>query len=147
MAGTATPRLTLAAHEFIGRFLIHVLRPGFHRIRHYGLFANGARAENLARARQLLQVEDHQDQPEPGEEGDQPPRPAYPCPSRGAPMIIIETIEPGHAPPRPATEQGRQIMTTTPSTSSNDACFCRRPPQGFDTPDLKEAKVLLGELK
>ena len=42
--------MTLAAHEFIRRFLIHVLPAGFHRIRHYGLFANGGRAENLARA-------------------------------------------------------------------------------------------------
>jgi hypothetical protein len=36
--------MTLAAHEFIRRFLIHVLPKGFHRIRHYGLFANGNRA-------------------------------------------------------------------------------------------------------
>ena len=36
--------MTLAADEFIRRFLIHVLPSGFHRIRHYGLFANGARA-------------------------------------------------------------------------------------------------------
>ena len=46
--------MTLAPHEFIRRFLIHVLPKGFHRIRHYGLFANGNRAENIARARQLL---------------------------------------------------------------------------------------------
>ena len=36
--------MTLATHEFIRRFLIHVLPKGFHRIRHYGLFANGERA-------------------------------------------------------------------------------------------------------
>jgi hypothetical protein len=48
--------MTLATDEFIRRFLIHVLPQGFHRIRHYGLFANGGRSENLARARQLLQV-------------------------------------------------------------------------------------------
>ena len=29
--------MTLATHEFIRRFLIHVLPDGFHRIRHYGL--------------------------------------------------------------------------------------------------------------
>jgi Putative transposase len=46
--------MTLAVDEFIRRFLIHVLPDGFHRIRHYGLFANGSRAENIARARQLL---------------------------------------------------------------------------------------------
>ena len=48
--------MTLAIDEFIRRFLIHVLPGGFHRIRHYGLFANGGRAENIARARQLLNV-------------------------------------------------------------------------------------------
>jgi hypothetical protein len=51
---TRYKRMTLAADEFIRRFLLHVLPAGFHRIRHYGLFANGGRAENLARARQLL---------------------------------------------------------------------------------------------
>jgi hypothetical protein len=44
-------RMTLATDEFIRRFLIHVLPDGFHRIRHYGLFASAARAENVARAR------------------------------------------------------------------------------------------------
>jgi len=48
--------MTLTTDEFIRRFLIHVLPLGFHRIRHYGLFANGNRAENLARARRLLCV-------------------------------------------------------------------------------------------
>src|SRR5271165_6179729 len=46
--------MTLPAHEFIRRFLIHVLPGGFHRIRHYGLFANGSRADNIARAREPL---------------------------------------------------------------------------------------------
>ena len=43
--------MTLATGEFIRRFLIHVLPSGFHRIRHYGLFASSKRAENIARAR------------------------------------------------------------------------------------------------
>jgi hypothetical protein len=46
--------MRLPAGEFIRRFLMHVLPDGFHRIRHYGLFANGHRAENLARCRALL---------------------------------------------------------------------------------------------
>ena len=46
--------MTLAAAEFIRRFLIHVLPTGFHRIRHYGLFASPVRAQNVERARQLL---------------------------------------------------------------------------------------------
>jgi hypothetical protein len=45
--------MTLAAPEFIRRFLIHVLPNRFHRIRHYGLFASGARAQNIAQARRV----------------------------------------------------------------------------------------------
>jgi hypothetical protein len=40
--------MTLAADEFIRRFLIHVLSTGFHRIRHYGPFANNRREQNIA---------------------------------------------------------------------------------------------------
>ena len=50
--------MTLNADEFIRRFLIHVLPDGFHRIRHYGLFANANRAANIALARQLLGAPD-----------------------------------------------------------------------------------------
>jgi len=46
--------MTLSADEFIRRFLLHVLPDGFHRIRHYGLFASGTRAANIARIRSLL---------------------------------------------------------------------------------------------
>ena len=48
-------RMTLTPHEFIRRFLIHVL-PGFHRIRHFGPFARAACINNIARARELLAV-------------------------------------------------------------------------------------------
>jgi hypothetical protein len=48
--------MTLEPDEFMRRFLLHVLPSGFHRIRHYGLIANNARKENLALARELLQV-------------------------------------------------------------------------------------------
>ena len=43
--------MTLTAHEFIRRFLLHILPDGFHRIRHYGLVASGRRAGNIARIR------------------------------------------------------------------------------------------------
>jgi hypothetical protein len=55
--------MTLATAEFIRRFLIHVLPQGFHRIRHYGLFASGTRADNVARARELLAVAKPERQP------------------------------------------------------------------------------------
>ena len=48
--------MTLAITEFIRRFLLHVLPKGQHRIRHYGLFANGTRADNVVLARKLLGV-------------------------------------------------------------------------------------------
>ena len=48
--------MTLATDEFIRRFLIYVLPKGLHRVRHYGLFANGKRAANITRARELLGV-------------------------------------------------------------------------------------------
>ena len=66
--------MTLATDEFIRRFLIHVLPSGFHRIRHYGLFANGGRAENLARARDLLGVPAQQNEPDDADaNADEPP--------------------------------------------------------------------------
>ena len=91
--------MTLAHGEFIRRFLIHVLPGGFHRIRHYGLFANGGRAENLARARQLLAVQPKQNEPSDADaNADEPPMPSPPCPCCGGRMIIIETFERGSTP-------------------------------------------------
>ena len=46
--------LTLSADEFIRRFLIHTLPPGFQRIRFFGFLANRFRKEKLALCRQLL---------------------------------------------------------------------------------------------
>jgi hypothetical protein len=93
--------MTLAIDEFIRRFLIHVLPGGFHRIRHYGLFANGGRAENIARARHLLNVPTTQNEPSDADStGDSEPQTlAHPCPCCGGRMIIIETFERG-CPPR-----------------------------------------------
>jgi len=93
--------MTLDADEFIRRFLIHVLPDGFHRIRHYGLFANSRRAENIARARQLLNVPAPQNAlSDTDSTGDGEPRPSsHPCPCCGGRMIIIEIFERG-CPPR-----------------------------------------------
>ncbi len=46
--------MTLAADEFIRRFLIHVLPDGFHRIRYFGFLCNRQRENKLARCRELL---------------------------------------------------------------------------------------------
>jgi Putative transposase/Transposase zinc-binding domain len=96
--------MTLAPHEFIRRFLLHVLPKGFHRIRHYGLLANGARAEIIARARELLAVAAAEVQTDDPATTDPAPAKALacPCPCCGGRMIIIESFEAGTIP-RPRT--------------------------------------------
>jgi hypothetical protein len=85
--------MTLDTGEFMRRFLLHVLPSGFHRIRHYGLIANGGRRENLARVRELLAEPTAAIPPEPesAEVSSGPTRPTFVCPDCGAPMVIIET--------------------------------------------------------
>ena len=101
--------MTLSTHEFIRRFLMHVLPGGFHRIRHYGLLASGSRAANIARARQLLAVPVRSEQQDASEApaADEPRMLPRPCPCCGGRMFIIETFargsEPKHRPtPAPA---------------------------------------------
>jgi hypothetical protein len=55
-AGGTTKVIELQAEEFLRRFLLHVVPPHFVRIRHFGLLANRARSNKLARCRQLLAV-------------------------------------------------------------------------------------------
>jgi len=95
--------MRLATSEFIRRFLIHVLPRGFHRIRHYGLFANAARAGNIARIRDLLGVDPPQAKstPETGDIADLRPGQRIlkqPCPDCGGPMVVIETFARGQTP-------------------------------------------------
>jgi hypothetical protein len=97
--------MTLAAGEFIRRFLTHVLPSGFHRIRHYGLFANGDRVRNIARVRNLLAMPTPE--PDQKEENSEPSPPERPCPCCGGRMIIIETFERGHQPRAPPTPSAR----------------------------------------
>src|SRR5206468_2805041 len=100
---TRYKNMTLSADEFMRRFMLHVLPSGFHRIRHYGLLANGGRREHLARPRELLHVVPT---------AAAPPAliaapviivpPTFVCPHCGAAMIVIETFvrgEPIRAPP------------------------------------------------
>ncbi len=93
--------MTLATSEFIRRFLIHTLPQGFHRIRHYGLFANGGRTRNIARARELLAMPPLEAEDTATAEDTKPPALAQPCPHCGGRMIVIETFEPGHPPRAP----------------------------------------------
>jgi hypothetical protein len=91
--------MTLDVHEFIRRFLIHVLPSGFHRIRHYGLFASGVRARNIARARELLAAPASQKEhacPNVDNKAELA-SPSRSCPCCGGRMIVIETFERGCA--------------------------------------------------
>jgi hypothetical protein len=90
--------MTLATAEFIRRFLIHVLPQGFHRIRHYGLLASGTRADNIARARRLLNVPQSEAAETNCAEANEPKSPAHPCPCCGGRMVIIELFERGATP-------------------------------------------------
>jgi hypothetical protein len=96
--------MTLDAAEFIRRFLLHVLPNGFHRIRHYGLFAGTVRARNIERARQALAaapgLASKRDAEADGET--ETASSGRRCPCCGGRMIIIETFEgvrPAQSPP------------------------------------------------
>jgi hypothetical protein len=92
--------MRLHPHEFIRRFLLHVLPKGFHRIRHYGLFASANRANSIAKARALLDVAppavDPQQRPDCAP--DAPRVLPCPCPRCGARMIVIEVFARGCEP-------------------------------------------------
>ena len=89
--------MTLPTHEFIRRFLIHVLPKRFHRIRHYGLLANGNRAQNLIKMRNLLHVVGPE-KPQTETSGDEARILRHPCPCCGGQMIIIDSFEAGCQP-------------------------------------------------
>ena len=102
--GQKKPRygtMTVGADEFIRRFLLHVLPDGMHRIRHFGILANGCRAGTLERARQDFgaigcpdaRVDDHA--PEGERERDEIAEPgAAPvtCPDCGAALRPVRDI-------------------------------------------------------
>jgi Putative transposase/Transposase zinc-binding domain len=84
--------MTLAADEFMRRFLLHVLPGGFHRIRHYGLLANAGRREHLAQARELLHAPAAIEPPTATLEPLAAVPPTFVCPHCGATMSVVEVI-------------------------------------------------------
>ena len=77
----------------IRRFLLHVLPSGFHRIRHYGLFAGAVRARNIERVRQLLAAPKASPAPAETDSEAETPSPSRPCPCCGGRMIIVQTFQ------------------------------------------------------
>ena len=100
-------RMTLPAHEFIRRFLIHVLPKGFHRIRHFGLFAKSSCTDNIARARELLATAAPTIETAPGKAE------ADTCPCCGGRMLIIEVFERGSHPRYRASTPSATIRIDT----------------------------------
>jgi Putative transposase/Transposase zinc-binding domain len=85
--GSKNKVMTVTAHEFLRRYLLHVLPKGLVRIRHFGLFANRSRAASLERCRLLLGSEPCAD----------PPATAAcqtPCPLCSSPMMMVQRITP-----------------------------------------------------
>ena len=119
--GTAT----IAVDQFIRRFLLHVLPDGMHRIRHFGILANGCRARTLESARAAIgaigcPVDDSVADEPPGEDHgrDEEPQPGtapVTCPHCGAVLRHINEIPRQHAshpirgPPGARPNQGPQI--------------------------------------
>ena len=90
--------MRLNTHEFIRRFMMHVLPDRFHRIRHYGLLASGTRKANLTKVRALL-GDTKTAQPEQiCEETPTPLTLREPCPECGGQMRIIEAFRRGQKP-------------------------------------------------
>jgi putative transposase/transposase-like zinc-binding protein len=90
--------MTLEAGEFIRRFLLHVLPDGFHRIRHYGLFANGHRTDKLVQCRKLLKAPPATTERD-GDDHAAPDNDPPPCPCCRGHMRIIETFDGSYSRP------------------------------------------------
>ena len=140
--------MTLNAAEFIRRFFLHVLPSGFHRIRHYGLFAAAVRARNIERTRQLLAAPEaaperlHAEADSQAETASPVPR----CPCCGGLMTIVETFEGARPAPPPSPTRIRIDTSRFPPYEA----FGRRPraeprppakgrhPKPFSQADIRE---------
>jgi hypothetical protein len=104
--------MTLDPAEFIRRFLMHVLPRGFHRIRHFGLFASAVRTRNIEHIRALLAVAEPSPQRSSEANADADPVDGvHKCPCCGGRMINIETFE-GVRPARPTSPCRIRIDTS-----------------------------------
>lgn len=91
--GNKKRKMTLSAHEFLRRFLLHVLPSGFVRIRSFGFLANHRKAKLLPLCQRLLR-----DHPQPQPTAVVPFSPGQPavfrCPNCATPMIVVERLSP-----------------------------------------------------
>jgi hypothetical protein len=102
--GRKQRKMTLAAEEFLRRFLLHVLPKGLVRIRYYGWMANRHRRECAALCRTLLGAESETPA------ADLPP-PARRCPICGGVVAVVETILPRELS-RPRAGRRRELNSS-----------------------------------
>jgi hypothetical protein len=89
--------MTLSVDEFLRRFLLHVLPPGFVRIRHFGFLAPRRRARLLPLCFRLLRSATDSPQAQPSNPEDEvlpstTPLSPWTCPQCGGPMIVLERL-------------------------------------------------------
>jgi len=102
--------MTLPVDEFLRRFLLHVLPPGFVRIRHFGFLAHRRRGASLPLCLQLLAESGRVPaETKPEERAGSSPQPLWICPHCGGPMVLIARLSPIElrlrSPPVPAAQQ------------------------------------------
>lgn len=111
--------MTLAADEFLRRFLLHVVPDGFHRIRHVGFLANGHRTAKLALCRALLAA------PKP-----KPPAPESAGRCRDARHRAHHSGATVHDPDRPRPYTASKPANPTPASAGRGS----GPRPAFDSP-------------
>ncbi len=131
--------MTLPVEEFLRRFLLHVLPPGFVRIRHFGFLAHRRRGTWLPLCLQLLA----DPSPVPAETGspenaDSSPCPLWTCPLCGGPMALIRAAQLHRAPATVFSASSRRAAMTRSFSSRlqhrhhRHTC-ARRLPDGLNT--------------
>lgn len=92
--------MKLDTHEFIRRFMLHVLPNGFHRIRHYGLLASPVK---LKQARQLLNMAEPEPSEKVNEKKDESA--SFECRKCHSPLSIMAISEPVYLPRAPPNRE------------------------------------------
>ena len=127
--------MTLPVNEFLRRFLLHVLPPGFVRIRYFGLMAHRRRGAALPLCLQLLAQSGRFLKAEPAGKGACAPRPLWTCPQlrrahgpdqttqlHGAPIAISTHY-------RRPTAMTRSLTSPIPNVSRHYRHTCVRVPR------------------
>ena len=136
--------MTLDAHEFIRRFLIHVLPKGFHRIRHYGLLRQRRQGRRPRAARELLAAPApaEADASESADRALPSPCPVLRRPHAASSRSSIAADQPRHRPSPRRPHQDRHLMkprdadrkTARPPTDSSTGNGRAHPDHGLQRP-------------